>query len=78
MSRLHGARMPFEILHRSVRNRETAEMLLRDGRTDEEVERLTGLDLSAILSMRAGMAASSRRAFFGGASAGRRLWREPS
>ena len=49
-----------------------ADELLRRGRSDEEVERLTGASLEEILSLRAGSAAGSHPALKRGASAGRR------
>ena len=36
-----------------------AEHLIRDDRTDEDIERLTGVDLSQILAMRARFAATT-------------------
>ena len=50
-----------------------ADRLLRGGRSDEEVERLTQVTLEEIISLRAGLASgafSSRRDRF----SGRRLW----
>ena len=52
-----------------------AKSLVRQDRSDEDVERLTGLTLNEILSLRATLAAGSSLPFSRDRFSGRRLWR---
>lgn len=66
--------MSFEAERRDQSLRQ-AKSLVRQGQSDEDVERLTGLTLNEVLSLRATLAASSSLPFSRDRFSGRRLWR---
>lgn len=72
----NGARVPFETRRGGgvLNNMRQASNLLRSGRSDEEVERLTGVSLADILSLRAMLATSERPATRADRFSGRRWW----